>query len=61
MSFDVLMIDNNLESMKGTQNITVTVPVQSLKYSSSCPADLSHGFANADFAIVFGGVLEFPE
>ena len=59
MRFDVLMVDNNLESVKGTQSITVTAPVRSLKCSSSCPADLSRGFANADFAIFFGGVLEF--
>lgn len=51
--FDVLLVDNNLESMKGAQSITVTAPVQGLKYSSSCPADLSYGFANVDFANFF--------
>lgn len=57
--FDVLLVDNNLESMKGAQSITISAPVQSLKYSSSWLADLSCGFANADFAIFFGGVLQF--
>lgn len=59
MPFNGLMVDNNLESVRATQSITVTVSVQSLKYSSSRPADLSHAFANADFAIFSRGVLEF--
>lgn len=57
--FDVLMVDNNLKSVKGTQTITVTIPIQSLKSSSSRPTDLSCGFANVDFAIFFKMVLEF--
>lgn len=59
MPFNGLMVGNNLESVRATQSITVTVSGQSLKYSSSRPADLSHAFANADFAIFSRGVLEF--
>lgn len=50
---------DKLESRNGTQSTTVTEPVQSLKYQTSCPADLSHGIVNADFAIFFREVLEF--
>lgn len=50
---------DKLESRNGTQSTTVTEPVQSLKHSSSCPADLSHGIVNADFVIFFREVLEF--
>jgi len=53
------MIDSNVESMKGTQSITGTAPVQSLKYNFSCLAHLSCGFANANFAVFLGGVPEF--
>lgn len=53
MHFDACLVGNNAESTKGVQSITVTVPVQTLKYSSSWPPDLSCGFANTDFAVFF--------